>query len=279
MDFFIFALVLTAAMLHAGWSVIIKAKLDPFASLTLVSTGWSLLAVPALFFVAPPTPILWLFVAGSVAIHLIYKVILSATFAAGDLGQVYPIARGSGPLLTIFGAAVIAGEHLAGHEILGAVLIVSGVMLVSLRGSTHFERRAVGFALATGLCIASYTLLDGLGVRYADSPWTFVTYLFVLDGGSMFFYALYRQGPKQIKVYARHWPIALIGGAMALTAYAISLWAMTQAPIGLVAAIRESSVLFAAIFGMIFLKERLTVWRAIAAIIIVAGIALTKVSF
>lgn len=276
MDLWVFLLVLIAAALHAGWSVIIKAKLDPFTSLTLVSTGWSLLALPMLFFVSVPTPTLWLFILGSTAIHLFYKVVLSATFAAGDLGQVYPIARGSGPLLTIVGAGVFAGEYLSPIEIAGVLFIVLGVMLMSLRGSARFAGRAVGFALLTGLCIASYTLLDGLGVRHAGEPWTFIAYLFVLDGGSMFLFALVRQGPAQMKSYVRHWPIAFIGGAMALTAYAISLWAMTQAPIGLVAAIRETSVLFGVIFGIMFLKEKLTIWRAIAALTVVAGIALTK---
>lgn len=277
MDLTVFAAVLLAALLHAGWSTMVKSKLDPFVSLTAVAAGFGVLAVPALFFVAPPAAGLWPYLIASVVVHLIYKICLSATYASGELGQVYPIARGSGPILTVLGAGVIAGEFLSHGQLAGALLIVTGVIMLSLKGSPHFNFRAVGLALATGVCIASYTLIDGLGVRAAREAGTFIAYLFVLDGLSMFLYAWVSRGSAYMKVIGAHWRLGLLGGAMALVAYAMNLWAMTHAPIGLVAALRESSVLFAVFFGVLFLKERLSLWRSIAAATVLSGIVFIKV--
>src|SRR5262245_13199044 len=168
MDSFVFAAVLFAALCHAGWNAAVKRGLDPLATTVVISIGAALVALAMLPVTGLPANAAWPWVAASVLVHLVYFAALIESYAAGDMGLVYPLARGSAPLLTATGAAVLIGERLSLPAWLGIAVLAAGVLLLSLRGSrdlAKLDRRAVGFALLTAATICVYTLVDGVGAR------------------------------------------------------------------------------------------------------------------
>jgi drug/metabolite transporter (DMT)-like permease len=279
MDAFVFAAVLLAAACHAGWNATIKRGLDPLATTVLISIGAS--SVSALFLpvVGLPATAAWPWCIASVLIHLIYFAALIESYRAGDMGQVYPIARGSAPLMTATATTVFIGERLGLLGWCGISLLVAGVVLLSLRGGrelVRLDRRAVGFALFTAVTICAYSVVDGMGARLAGSANAYSALLFAGIGPVMASYALARRGREVVPAMARHWGIGLAGGALQLGSYGIAIWAMTVAPIAIVAALRETSVLFGAAIAVIFLKEPLRPSRVGAALMIVAGLTLIR---
>jgi drug/metabolite transporter (DMT)-like permease len=279
MDPFVFAAVLFAAACHAGWNASIKVGLDPLATTALIAVGAGLVALPFLPFVGLPVAAAWPWVIASVVLHLGYYVGLIEAYRAGDMSQVYPIARGTAPLLTAAGSTLLIGEVLGLVGWLGIVVLAAGVLVLSLRGGrdlASFDRTAVGFALFTALTICGYSLVDGVGARLSGNPHAYSVSLFVLDGLVMAAFALVRRGSSMIPAIAGYWKVGLVGGALSLVAYWIAIWAMTVAPIAMVAALRETSVLFGAIIAVVFLKEPLRGSRITAAALIVAGLVLIR---
>jgi drug/metabolite transporter (DMT)-like permease len=212
---------------------------------------------------------------------LFYFAALIESYRAGDMGQVYPIARGSAPLLTAAGSALLIGERIGWAAWAGILLLAAGVVLLSLRGGrdlASLDRRAVGFALLTAVTICAYSLVDGVGARLAGSPHAYSAALFVGIGPVMLIYALVRNGAAAIPLMRRNWGTGLAGGALQVGSYTIAIWAMTVAPIALVAALRETSVLFGALIAVIVLREPLRAVRVVAAILVVFGLALIRLS-
>jgi drug/metabolite transporter (DMT)-like permease len=204
---------------------------------------------------------------------------LIESYRAGDMGQVYPIARGSAPLMTAVVTTALVGERLGLAGWGGIILLVAGVMLLSLRGGrdlTRLDRKAVGFALFTAVTICAYSVVDGVGARHAGSANAYSVALFVGIGPVMVIYALAWRGREVIPAMRRHWRLGLAGGTLQLGSYGIAIWAMTVAPIAIVAALRETSVLFGALIAIIFLKEPLRASRVAAALMIVAGLTLIR---
>src|SRR5215470_9521626 len=262
MDPFVFAAVLFAAACHAGWNAAVKKGLDPLATTVLISIGAALVALPLVPFTGLPAAAAWPWVAASVLIHLVYFAALIESYRAGDMGQVYPIARGSAPLLTAAGTALTIGERIGAQAWLGVVLLAGGVLFMSLRGGrelARLDRRAVGFALFTAITICAYSLVDGIGPV-------------------MLAYALARRGGRVMPAMRRHWGTGLAGGALQLGSCGIAIWAMTVAPIAIVAALRETSVLFGALIAVAVLGEPLRPVRIVAALAIVAGLVLIRLS-
>jgi drug/metabolite transporter (DMT)-like permease len=218
-------------------------------------------------------------VIASVILHLGYYVGLTEAYRAGDMGQVYPIARGSAPLMTATASTLILGEAIGLGGWVGIVVLAAGVALMSLRGGgdiATLDRRAVGFALFTAVTICGYSLVDGIGARTAGNAHAYTATLFVCDGLSMATFALLRRGSGVLVDMGRNWKAGLVGGALSLVAYWIAIWAMTVAPIALVAALRETSVLWATLIAVLFLKEPFIPARAVAAGLIVAGVVLIR---
>jgi drug/metabolite transporter (DMT)-like permease len=214
-----------------------------------------------------------------VAIHLVYFAALIESYRAGDMGQVYPIARGSAPLLTAVTTTVSIGERLGLLGWCGIILLVTGVLVLSLRGGrdlAKLDREAVGFALFTAVTICAYSVVDGVGARLAGSANSYSVALFGGIGPVMVIYALARRGSDVFPAMARHWRLGFAGGALQLGSYGIAIWAMTVAPIAIVAALRETSVLFGTAIAVIFLKEPLRLSRIGAALIIVTGLVLIR---
>jgi drug/metabolite transporter (DMT)-like permease len=279
MDTFVFAAVLFAAACHAAWNATIKRGLDPLATTVVISVGAALVAAAFLPLVGLPAAASWPWCAASVLIHLFYFAALIESYRAGDLGQVYPIARGSAPLMTATATTVLIGERLGILGWFGIILLVAGVLLLSLRGGrdlARLDRKAVGFALFTAVTICAYSVVDGVGARLAGSANAYTVALFIGIAPVMALYALARRGAGATLAIGRHWGIGLAGGALQLGSYGIAIWAMTVAPIAIVAALRETSVLFGAAIAVIFLKEPLRASRIVAAVMIVAGLALIR---
>jgi drug/metabolite transporter (DMT)-like permease len=271
-------LVLFAAALNAGWNALIKVSGDRVASMAVVTLLGSVVSLLALPFVAMPDPASWPFLAAAVLIHTAYHFALPAAYNHGDLGQVYPIARGSAPLLVALGAAVFAGEVLGVIPLFGVIFLAVGVMALAFDRRSGFGRnpRAVLLALGTGMFIASYTLVDGLGGRQAGSAIGFAVCLTIGDGVLTFLIALIFKARAIGQVVKASFMPALLGGGMQVASYWIIIWAMALAPLGMVSALRETSVLFAALISTFILKEGFGVWRFVSTGLIACGIALTR---
>jgi drug/metabolite transporter (DMT)-like permease len=276
----VFLAVLFAAICHAGWNALIKVGLDPLSTTTLLCIGSGAVALLMLPFVGVPAWAAWPWLIASVIIHLGYFAALIEAYRAGDLGQVYPIARGAAPLMTATATTFLVGEQLSVIGWGGIVALVAGVVLLSARGGrelTHINRRAVGFALLTALTICTYSVVDGIGARLALNPLSYSLWLFVGITVVMVPYALYRDGRDVIPAMQTYWRRGLVGGALQVASYGTVLWAMTLAPIAIVATLRETSVLFGAVIAVVVLKEPLRAMRIVAAILIVCGLVLIRI--
>jgi drug/metabolite transporter (DMT)-like permease len=275
----VFVAVLFAAACHAGWNALIKIGSDPLSITTLIAIGSAVFSLAFLPVVGMPAAAAWPWLIASTLIHLLYFSALIESYRTGDLGQVYPIARGSAPLLTAAASAVFVGEQLSVTGWSGIVVLAAGILLLSARGGrvlATIDRRAVGFALATALTICAYSVVDGVGARVSHNPQSYVLWLFVGNALLLTPYALWRNGRTLLPVMRRYWLRGLAGGALSAIAYGIVLWAMTLAPIAVVATLRETSVLFGAAIAVIWLKEPLSAARIAAALLIVVGLVLIR---
>jgi drug/metabolite transporter (DMT)-like permease len=280
MENVVFLAVLFAAACHAGWNALIKVGLDPLSTTTLISIGSGLVALILLPFVGLPAWGAWPWLAASVAIHLIYFASLIESYRTGDLGQVYPIARGSAPLMTAAATTVIVGERLSLVGWTGILALVAGVLLLSARGGRDLavvDRRAIGFALFTAITVCGYSVVDGIGARASANPNAYSVCLFIGIALVMVPYALYRDGRDVMPAMHLYWRRGLAGGALQFLSYGIAIWAMTIVTIAVVAALRETSVLFGAAIAVVLLKEPLRAVRIVAALMIVCGLILIRV--
>ena len=280
MENIVFLAVLFAAACHAGWNALIKVGLDPLSATTLISLGSGVVALLFLPLVGVPAGPAWPWLIASVFIHLVYFAALIESYRTGDLGQVYPIARGAAPLMTATATTLLVGEHLSPVGWGGIVALVAGVFLLSAHGGrelARIDRRAVGFALFTALTICTYSVVDGIGVRLSANANAYSLWVFVDIALVMLPYALYRDGRDVIPAMRTYWRRGVVGGALQVLSYGTVLWAMTLAPIAIVATLRETSVLFGAGIAVVVLKEPLRAVRIAAALLIVCGLVLMRV--
>lgn len=271
-------IVLLAAIFNASWNAIVKVSGDRIAVMAVITLLGSLVSALALPFVMLPDPASWPLLGLAILIHTAYHFSLPMAYHYGDFGQVYPIARGSAPLLVTLGAAAFAGEMLGFLPLLGVLFLGVGVMSLAFDTSTGITRnpRAIFLALGTGAFIASYTLVGGLGVRQAGSVLGFAVLLTLGNGLLTFAIALAWKAKEIKKVVCGNLAPAIAGGGMQVGAYWIVIWAMAYAPLGMVSALRETSVLFAALISTVILKEGFGVWRFVSSGLIACGIALTR---
>ena len=272
------ALVLLAAALHAGWNTLIKISGDRVAVMAFVTLAGSLLSLPFVFFVDAPDPASWPLLILTILLHTAYHFFLPIAYDHGDLGQVYPIARGSAPLLVTCGAVLFAGEYIPPLAMVGVICLAVGVMTLTFdkTSAQRINRKAVLFALGTGACIASYTVVDGLGARQAGSILGFAVWLTIGDGLLTFAIALLWKGRSIWRVAQNNLASGFAGGAMQVGAYWIVVWALALAPMGMVSALRETSVLFAALVSTFILKEGFGVWRFVSAGLVTLGLILSR---
>ncbi|MFG2128603.1 EamA family transporter [Streptomyces sp. NPDC048751] len=270
------AAVLVAAVTHAGWNALAHRITDKLVGFTLIAGGGTLIGLATAPFVAFPAARAWPYLLGSAVIHIAYYALLMRSFRLGDFGQAYPIARGSAPLVVTVLAALFAHEVPDGWAAAGIALScagLTGVALWGLRGQRP-DWAAIGAALATGMTIAAYTVVDGLGVRASGSATGYIAWLMAVEGLALPTYAVWRWRGDTVARLRPFAAVGLLGAALSVAAYGLVLWAQTRAELAPVAALRESSIIVGAIIGAVFFKERFGAPRIVAAGLLVVGIGL-----
>jgi drug/metabolite transporter (DMT)-like permease len=267
--------VLVAALLHAAWNSIahgIGDRLVGFAMIGVVDlvAGGAIAA-----FAGPPPAAAWPYIVASAVVHIGYNLLLLASYQLGEFSQAYPLARGTAPLVVALAAVVLLGRPLPAQDLAGILAVSTGLMALVLAGGLpgRKELPAVAAAIATGLLIALYTVIDGLGV--AQGPLlAYIGWMFFLQGPALPVLAVLRRGRSLPALLRRHAGAGLAGGAISLAAYSIVLWAQTSGALAPIAALRESSIIFGALIGALFLREPLGHRRAAAAAVVLAGVLL-----
>lgn len=280
MDTVVFAAVLMAALMHAGWNAVVKVGFDRFSSILLLAMVHSALALCLLPFFDPPAPSSWGWIAASALVHVGYKLFLIRAYEHGDLSQVYPLARGTAPVIVAITGALFVNEITSITTAAAILTIASGVIVMSMKGGTNLKAipiKALAYAMGAAVFTASYTLIDGIGARLSGAPSGFALWMFVGDGMGMIVYALVWRGPGIFPKLLTAWRSGLAAGTMSLGSYWIAIWAFTEAPLAVVAALRESSVLFAMLIAVLVLKEPAGRWRWFAASFIASGVALMRI--
>lgn len=247
--------------------------------MVLINGAGGVIGVPFLIWFGWPNWESFPWLVASTVLHLGYYFALTGAYRLADMGQVYPVARGSAPLLTGLFSVLLLGEPLSWLGGLGIAFLGLGIFTMTMRfasDAAHMDRRALLFALLTAITICGYTLTDGAGARVSGNPHAYTAALFVMDGACLTLVALWMRGFSGLKPLLGFALPGLAGGAMSCGAYGIAIWAMTVAPIPLVAAVRETSVLFGAAIAVIFLKEPLRANRVLAAVLIVEGLTMIR---
>ena len=261
--------VLGAALLHASWNVLVKSGGDKDLETINIALGSGLVALIAAFFLPAPAAASWPWVAASALVHILYFVFLAGAYRWGELSYTYPVMRGGGPMIVALAGALALGEVLPPGETLGIVIICAGIFAFA---SGRHDRRATAFALANAVVIAAYTLIDAHGARLSGAPLSYTLWFFAGNGVVILIYGYLRRGRAVGAYFAANWKRAVVGGSCAVAAYGIALWAMTRAPVAVVAVLRETSVIFAALLGALFLKEKMTRRRLVATGAVMVGL-------
>ena len=271
-------LVLLTALMHASWNAMVRAGEDRLTALALMTAGCGLFSLPFLPFLPLPNQETWIIIGCTLVLHTGYKLFLARAYTYGDLGHVYPIARGTAPLLVAIAAFFFIGETISWYATGGLLLITGGIISLTWqrRGGSSNDRKATFYALGTAAFIASYTMTDGLGSRAAPTPMTYAFWLFALDGLIFFSIGIYLRGWHSIRTTKSVGTVAFGGAALSMVAYALVIWAMSVAPLGLVSALRETSVIFAALLSAYVLKEPVGRIGFAAAIVVAVGVILIR---
>ncbi|WP_030747927.1 DMT family transporter [Streptomyces griseus] len=268
--------VLIAAVTHASWNALAHHIRDQLVSFTLISGGGALIGLALVPFAPLPAAGAWPYLLASAALHVAYYALLMKSFALGDFGQMYPIARGTAPLVVTVLAAVFVGEVPDRWQLTGVAVACAGLTGLALWGvrARGAHRPALLAALATGLSIALYTVVDGVGVRASGTTLGYIAWLMLLEGLVVPAYALAVRRRALLPALRPHAARGLLGAGLSVAAYALVLWAQTRAPLAPVAALRESSIIVGAAIGALFFKERFGGPRVAAASLMVVGIGL-----
>ena len=278
MSTLVFTAVLCAAVLHAAWNALVKGGADKRVNMACVILGHTPVALLVLCFVPLPAWESWPYLIGGIICHFGYQVFLLNAYTKGDLSQVYPIARGSAPLIVAAVSVIVLGVVLEPFELLAVAIIALGLMSMALVRGADGTRNlpAAKLALITGCFIASYSLIDGLGARVSGSPWGFYAILGLLNA---VIFALYFAMTAPIvlrRTFTTGLRIFFIGGTASFVAYALVIWAFTQAPIALVTALRETSIVFSLLIGVFFFREKMNLSKVLATFATLSGAALLR---
>lgn len=273
----VFILVLAAAFLHASWNIIVKGGSNKFFEIGMNALGGGLGALFFLPFLPLPDRACFGYLAASCCCHLAYYLCIAATYKIADITLGYTIMRGTAPMLTAL-AMTALGAPLGLYGWGGALLLCSGIFTLALQQKLlgGGSLKGVLYSLRTSFVIMGYTLADGLGARLSGDSVSYSCWLFVLNIFPLNLYILARCGKSYLNYLKERAAIGLAGGLCGLGSYGIAIWAMTLAPIALVAALRESSVIFGMILAVVFLHEKLTALRVLAVLLVMAGAALTR---
>lgn len=274
----VIACVLFGAFLHATWNAIIKLGTDKSLDAALVSAGGAVACLPFLFVMPLPLAAAWPFIGVSAIFQFAYFQLVAASYRAGDIGLVYPLMRGVAPLLIVATSGLVLQETLPAGAMAGVLTICAGIMTLAFEARKG-GGRAILLALSNAVVIACYTYVDGIGARRAGNPISYTLWMSLLPPVLLLLWAISRRGIVAVRVHVqRYWWRGLVGGAGSIASYGIALWAMTKAPVAVVAAVRESSILFALVISVVILKERASIWRYVAGSLIAAGVLVLKLA-
>ena len=269
MPHIVFVVVLSAALLHAIWNAIVKSATDKFLTTILVTASAALISAAVLPFLAAPTPASWPYAAASAVLQITYFVLVSRAYQVADMSQTYPLMRGTAPLLVALVTVFQFGEPLSPTAWLGVIAVCVGVF--SIAAGCNVARTGVYLALLNAVVIAGYTLIDGMGVRLSRAPAAYTLWVFLLTGLPLTIWAIAVKRVTFIPYAVRYWSIGVAGGVGTTASYGLALWAMTLAPVAIVAALRETSILFAMMIAGLVLKEPVGLRRIISGCIIAGG--------
>ncbi|MEF3098613.1 EamA-like transporter family protein [Raoultella ornithinolytica] len=273
----VFCILLFAALLHASWNAIVKASGDKMYAAISVSGSAAVIALLLLPFAPQPTLASAPYLLLSSALQVVYTVLVAKTYQVSDMSQTYPLMRGTAPLLVAIVSVVFLGDHLSPLAWSGIGVICLAILAMAYNGRAS-SRRGVVLALINACFIAGYTLVDGTGVRLSGSALGYTLWSFLMNGSCLLGWATIARRHEVSRYLRQHWHKGLLGGVSTMGSYGLALWAMTQAPLAVVAALRETSILFGALIAFVLLKERVIPLRIAAACGIAAGAILLRLS-
>jgi len=278
MDLHVASAVLAASLLHASWHALVKSTGDRVVALAGMNVVSSATALALLPLTKPLPAVAFAVIAGSIVLHGAYKLALASVYVVADLGQAYPLARGLTPLMAAALALFALAEVPGPLSLAGIALVCAGLLLLSFEGpGARLSARTFTFAACAGFAVAAYSVVDAYGIRMTGDWFSFTVWLLVLDGSTFVGYALATRGRKAIRIWKDNPGRTLVSGVLGVVSFGVFMWALGRAPVGLVSALRETSVLFAAIIGAVALGERATWKRYAAAVAVMAGIAVITI--
>ncbi|MCH9019056.1 MAG: EamA family transporter [Proteobacteria bacterium] len=280
MEPLVVAMVLAAAVMHAVWNTVLKVGSDRLMTMAVVIGLGGTLSPGLILYGPPPLPESWIFIALSVALHCAYFFFLVQAYRVGDLSYAYPLARGSAPLIVAAGAALFAGELLSPLELVAVAVISGGIFSLLLTGGYGMrgEWRAVAYPIATGVMIAAYTVTDGLGVRLSGNPASYIGWLFLFSAIPIVVLAAVKRRAEALVFLRRYWKRSIMAGTLAFCAYSLVIWALSLAAMAHVSALRETSVVIAALIGTRLLGEPFGARRVLSAATVAGGVVLLQLA-
>ena len=278
MDLNVFIAVIFAAFLHATWNGMVKSHEDKYVAVASIVLGHVPASLIIIYFMPLPTLESLPYIITSAFIHQGYQWFLLTAYRYGDYTKVYPIARGSGPVIVTIVSLLFLGVILSRYELIGIVIVSIGILSLSFQNSEALRnKKAIFFALLTGLFIGLYSMIDGYGARVSMSPLSYIGFSFILNALMFPFFLKFMDQPNITKrVFHKAKSLFIIGGTFSYIVYAIVVWSFTKAPIPLVSTLRETSIIFALLIGTFFLKERFTILKSISIFTIFAGVIFLK---
>jgi drug/metabolite transporter (DMT)-like permease len=273
----VFGIVLFAAAIHASWNAIVKGSADKLLTIVLVTASAATIAIVSLPWLEQPARASWPFILGSSFFQIIYYLLLARTYHIADMSQSYPLMRGTAPLLVTIFSAFGLDATLSTRMLIGVAVICVGILSMAF-GARRGARKGIVLALMNAVVIAAYTIIDGMGVRRSGAPAAYTLWMFLVIGVPLALWAVRARRASLTSYVRTNWHLGLVGGIGTVASYGLALWAMTQAPIAVVAALRETSILFGAIISGLLLKERLGPGRIIAACTIALGAAVLRLA-
>ena len=268
--------VIVAALFHATWNAAVKSGKDHLLSITGINVATFLIALPLVPVVGLPAPESWPFLITSAVLHFGYYISLSEAYKYGDFSQAYPIARGTAPIIVTVWGTLVLGETLSTIELVSLIGVLSGILIFTSQALPRVmrDRRALIAALVTSVFIGGYTLADGVGGRLSQNIPGYMIWLYLLDGIPVLAYAVCRRGIHEVAGIRHDWKLMFVGAGLAFVSYALVVWAMSRAPIPLVSALRETSIVIAALIGAFYFRESSSQRRILASVVIFVSVAL-----
>ncbi|WP_413731069.1 EamA family transporter [Sodalis sp. RH22] len=277
MTAFAFSVVLFAAVLHATWNAVVKGGADKLLTTILVTACAALIAALALPFLPAPAKESWPFIGASALLQVLYFCLVARTYRIADMSQTYPLMRGSAPLIVAAMGALFFGVLLTPTAWLGIAIICAGIISMAIFAHGQ-DKKGVVLALLNAAVIAGYTLIDGQGVRLSRAPAAYTLLIFLFTGVPLLAWAMCRRRAAVKGYFAANWHLGMAGGFGTVASYGLALWAMTVAPVAVVAALRETSILFGLILSGLVLRERISPSRVVAACIIAIGAGVLRLA-